>query len=121
MQSEFEATLTRKGQALDAMRELCVRLEAIKPDVDDVIITLETNAVRLRTMSSNIQGTIRDNILFNTLDDKLIARYNNEIIPRMKSAMDKLEQLVRETKADASPKPESHASPVAQSSDSTTS
>ena len=120
MQSEFEVKLAEKARALIAMRELSRRYDVIKLDVLEAINALEWSAAALRAMNSDLQGRVRDNVLNDTLDDKLISKYNNEIIPKMKATMAKLDSMVGETMVDASHKLESRANPEVHSSDNTT-
>ena len=108
--TEFETKLARLMRVMAGLDALSVRLDAIEPEIE--------KSVLLRTMYSNVRGTI-DHILFsNALNTDMDEKCVQDVISRMEKAMTELEQLV---KADASPKPESHASPEAQSSDSTTS
>lgn len=104
--TEFETKLARVMRVMAGLDALSVRLDAIEPEIE--------KSVLLRTMYSNIRGTI-DHILFsNALDNDIDEQRAQDVITRMEKAMAELEQLV---KAGASPKPESHANPGAPSSD----
>lgn len=122
---KIEQANERRKRSFDEFQALSARFDALTPDVNTALSKFEL----LRDSLVVVRSEAKNMVLVATASggDPLndgFTKYVEKVIPVMRAAVETIAEITAPYKRskiteDASPKPESHASPEAQSSDNT--